>query len=827
MDGRPVKRAVVRASPPPAPRPPPAPWSRRARLDAALTKTGLTHLLVGVYVLICTAVWWFGAYKEFHVGHGPGGTDVWQRWPIAIARGWGFVLNWNCQLIVLLAARRALTALRTTALSVFLPLDAAMPAAHMAVGMVIVVAAVLHAVFHLIAGLTPGDKAIGWAPGWGGWTHAAVTGFVLFGVLGVMAATSVPAVRRRRFELFYGVHLVGAALFFGLFIFHTMLGGVLYSWKWVAAPLTIYAADRLARRLSTRRGRVTLSPTSAAMTLASPDVLRLALPRLFDYRPGQYAELRIPALSGSPLGWHPFTIASAPHEATMVFFIKASGDWTTALHALVAEAKQGGAAGDAACQGIEVAVRGPFGAPAQHAGQYERVLLVGGGVGVTPFISIAKAAEAVIRQTRGPRAPPPAAAPGDGAAVGDAAAWGWVPASISKVGQSFLAPTAAAGGAAPAPPADVVIPVEMDDATAGAPPTADKDGSRYSASTADSFEGSSIDLAAAPRDPSPDDYGLFASDRVSLAAACSSVTASVGVLWLLLARISVFAIAAAVHAAAMGPTPRLSQYAATGLIVADVVLAAAAAVPAVLVTAAEVASRASWRSAAASAAPAAALVVGVALPAAALGGVANPGVPVGYLQALVLLPLTVGLYLWRHCRLLGERLAVAPSRSAAGTRLRSVDFVWTAPTAVDDAWVVGELAPLVDAGGYVRLHRFGTREAPPPPPLPPSSADEAAAGGTDAEGGDVEAARRWDAAARPSGRMSLNYGRPDWAPLLDRTVAHSRSGSVVGVFFCGSPAMEAAVRAAAVAAMTESRRRGRSEERRVGKECRSRWSPYH
>ncbi|OSX72018.1 hypothetical protein BU14_0482s0012 [Porphyra umbilicalis] len=649
-----------------------------------------------------------------------------------------------------------------------------MPAAHMAVGVVIVVAAILHAIFHLIAGLTPGDKAIGWAPGWGGWTHAAVTGFALIGVLGVMAAASVPAVRRRRFELFYGVHLVGAALFFGLFIFHTMLGGVLYSWKWVAAPLTIYAADRVLRRLSTRRGRVTLSPTSAAMTLASPDVLRIALPRLFDYRPGQYAELRIPALSGSPLGWHPFTIASAPHEGTMVFFIKASGDWTAALHALVADAKRGGAAGDGTERGIEVA-----------------------------------AAEAVIRQTRGPRPPPAAAAPGGGeGAVGDAPAWGGVPASISKVGQSFLAPIAGAAGAAPAaPPADVAVPIVADEAVAGAPLT-DEAGRRYSASTVVSFGRSSVDTAAAPREPSPDEYGLFASDRVSLAAACRSVTASVGVLWLLLARIGVFAIAAAVHAAAMGPTPRLSQYAATGLIVADVVLAAAAAVPAVLVTAAEVASRTCWRSAAASAAPAAALVVGVALPAAALGGVANPGIPVGYLQALVLLPLTVGLYLWRHCRLLGERLAVAPSRSAAGTRLRSVDFVWTAPTAMDDAWVVGELAPLVDAGGYVRLHRFGTREAPPPPPstAPPSSAS--AAGATDGEGGDVEAAARWDAAARPSGRMSLNYGRPDWAPLLDRTVAHSRSGSVVGLFFCGSPVMEAAVRAAAVAAMTESRRRG-------------------
>lgn len=54
-----------------------------AHAEAAISANGLTHLVIGVYVLISAAVWWFGAYKEFHFGHGPNGEDVWQRWPIA------------------------------------------------------------------------------------------------------------------------------------------------------------------------------------------------------------------------------------------------------------------------------------------------------------------------------------------------------------------------------------------------------------------------------------------------------------------------------------------------------------------------------------------------------------------------------------------------------------------------------------------------------------------------------------------------------------------------------------------------------------------------
>src|SRR4051794_21750333 len=63
---------------------------------------------------------------------------------------------------------------------------------------------------------------------------------------------------------------------------------------------------------------------------------------------------------------------------------------------------------------------------------------------------------------------------------------------------------------------------------------------------------------------------------------------------------------------------------------------------------------------------------------------------------------------------------------------------------------------------------------------------------------------------------SVWYGavlRADYSPVIVRAGANVQDGSVLH----GPPGMPTEVGAGAT----------RSEERRVGKECRSRWSPYH
>lgn len=155
--------------------------------------------------------------------------------------------------------------------------------------------------------------------------------------------------------------------------------GQLKTWMYVTPPLAIYAVDRLVRLLREKGSRLSITRESAV--LKGTDMVCLRIPRTFSYLAGQYCDLKVPMVS--QLEWHPFTIASSPHESEMLFYIKVNGDWTRKLYALFKER-------DGEHEDVNIHVRGPYGAPAQHVGQYEHVVLISGGVGATPFASITK-----------------------------------------------------------------------------------------------------------------------------------------------------------------------------------------------------------------------------------------------------------------------------------------------------------------------------------------------------------------------------------------------------------------------------------------------------
>jgi ferredoxin-NADP reductase len=92
----------------------------------------------------------------------------------------------------------------------------------------------------------------------------------------------------------------------------------------------------------------------------------------------RYISIRIPSVSENEN--HPFSIASAPGDEELQVVIKVVGDWTGELRRQVENGT--------VCPGIMVTVFGPYGAPAQQVFKHESVILVCGGIGVTPFASI-------------------------------------------------------------------------------------------------------------------------------------------------------------------------------------------------------------------------------------------------------------------------------------------------------------------------------------------------------------------------------------------------------------------------------------------------------
>jgi predicted ferric reductase len=106
--------------------------------------------------------------------------------------------------------------------------------------------------------------------------------------------------------------------------------------------------------------------------------------------------------------YHPFTLTSAPEEDYISVHVRCVGDFTKALGRVLGcnfEKKSGGdskvigVSKDENGMEVDPAIRrilpriyvdGPFGSASEDVFKYEVALLVGAGIGVTPFASILK-----------------------------------------------------------------------------------------------------------------------------------------------------------------------------------------------------------------------------------------------------------------------------------------------------------------------------------------------------------------------------------------------------------------------------------------------------
>lgn len=215
-------------------------------------------------------------------------------------------------------------------------------------------------------------------------------------------------------NFWYSHHLF--SVFYIALLFHPMPAlpdernewGISDAWLWVGIPVLIYLAERAVRvKRSTSNTRV------IGAELLDGDVvgLKFLRPRGFKYTPGQYVFIRCPQISR--FEWHPFTLTSCPGDSYLGIHVRKAGDWTGALHDLVLEHQRKKNATQVeltvgqskaskynvkpvAGEEMEVAERfdftisvdGPFGAPAQNYTDYKVLVLIGAGIGVTPFASV-------------------------------------------------------------------------------------------------------------------------------------------------------------------------------------------------------------------------------------------------------------------------------------------------------------------------------------------------------------------------------------------------------------------------------------------------------
>ncbi|XP_060714920.1 cytochrome b-245 heavy chain [Tachysurus vachellii] len=249
-------------------------------------------------------------------------------------------------------------------------------------------------------------------------TIAGLTGVVITLALILIITSSMEVIRRSYFEVFWFTHHLFIIFFIGLVLHgvgrivrgqtpdsvkhHNPLncserferwgldhdcptpvfaGNKPGTWQWVLGPMILYVFEMLVRFYRSKQ-KVVITK----VVMHPSKTLELQLKKKgFKMEVGQYIFMKCPSISH--LEWHPFTLTSAPEEDHFSIHIRIVGDWTDALYKACGGDKSGV---QDAWELPKVAVDGPFGTASEDVFRYEVVMLVGAGIGVTPFASILK-----------------------------------------------------------------------------------------------------------------------------------------------------------------------------------------------------------------------------------------------------------------------------------------------------------------------------------------------------------------------------------------------------------------------------------------------------
>ncbi|XP_060971364.1 ferric reduction oxidase 4-like isoform X2 [Cannabis sativa] len=182
-------------------------------------------------------------------------------------------------------------------------------------------------------------------------------------------ATSLNKVRRKMFELFFYTH----HLYTLYIIFYVLHVGSAYLCM-ILPGIFLFLIDRYLRFLQSRN-RIKL--LSSRLLPCGAFELNFAKTQELEYNPTSILFINVPTIS--KLQWHPFTVTSncnmEPDKLSIV--IKSQGSWSQKLYKQLSNVDH-----------LGVSVEGPYGPSSFSFLRHEALIMVCGGSGITPFISI-------------------------------------------------------------------------------------------------------------------------------------------------------------------------------------------------------------------------------------------------------------------------------------------------------------------------------------------------------------------------------------------------------------------------------------------------------
>lgn len=244
-----------------------------------------------------------------------------------------------------------------------------------------------------------------------------ITGHIMLLCMLLMYTTAHARIRQQSFETFWYTHHLFIPFMLGLYThatgcfvrdtvrpFSPLSGSVFWNhclgyegWRWELWGGGFYLIERLYREIRARR------ETEITKVVRHPyDAMEIQFRKpSMKYKAGQWLFLQVPSVSSQQ--WHPFTITSCPFDPYISVHVRQVGDFTRALgDALGCGPSQAKAYDGLDPMGMyEIALQngqqmpglridGPYGAPAEDVFDNEIAILIGTGIGVTPWASILK-----------------------------------------------------------------------------------------------------------------------------------------------------------------------------------------------------------------------------------------------------------------------------------------------------------------------------------------------------------------------------------------------------------------------------------------------------
>lgn len=354
---------------------------------------------------------------------------------ICIAKGAAETLKFNMALILLPVCRKTLTKLRSTFLSRLIPFDDNINF-HKLVSTAIAIGISVHTITHVSCDFPrliscPKEKFMTVLgsnfnykqPSYMGLVDSipGLTGILMIIIMAFSFTLATHSFRRNVIKLpwpfhhlagfnafWYAHHLLVLAYILlaihGYFLFLTKDWHSKTTWMYLIVPVLFYASERISITLNERNHGVTI--IKAIIYTGNVLALYMSKPPGFKYKSGMYLFVNCPDISN--FEWHPFSITSAPGDDYLSVHIRTLGDWTRELKNRFAQVcePQSTHVRRGSLMRMEtkahpnyehsqsgyprILIKGPYGAPAQNYKKYDILLLIGLGIGATPFISILK-----------------------------------------------------------------------------------------------------------------------------------------------------------------------------------------------------------------------------------------------------------------------------------------------------------------------------------------------------------------------------------------------------------------------------------------------------